>query len=196
MKTKSVLSSVEADSGSHRESSRRGRPASVSAREIVVAAVAVIDECGTDSLTMRVLADAMGVAPMTLYRHVADKQALLAMIPDALLETVCAQVRRKRSSVASLQAVADGLADVLMRHRGVASLFNQPEPGPNMQAAADHVIQLLVGEGMGKSEAQAMLRAVVAQVIGEVVTMHRQFDSSGVKLLLEGVRDRLGSLKH
>jgi AcrR family transcriptional regulator len=196
MKTKSVLSSVEVDSGSHRELSRRGRPASVSTTEIVGAAVAVIDESGIDSLTMRALADAMGVAPMTLYRHVADKQALLAMIPDALLVTVCARVQRKRSSVASLQAVADGLADVLVRHRSVASLFNQPQPGPNMQAAADHVVQLLVDEGMGKSEAQAMLRAVVAQVIGEIVTMHRQFDSSGVKLLLEGARNRLDSLKY
>lgn len=195
MKAKPVRSSVEVDVGGHRGAPRRGRPASVSTTEIVAAAVELIDESGTDSLTMRALADAMGVAPMTIYRHVADKEALLAMIPDALLVTVCSQVKRRRSGLASLQAVADGLADVLVTHRGVAPLFSQPEPGPNMRAAADHVVQLLVDGGMGEAEAGATLRAVVAQVIGEIITMHGEFDPSGVRLLLEGVRNRLVQLE-
>lgn len=163
----------------------------MSTEEIVVAAVGLIDEVGIGALTMRGLAAAVGVAPMTLYRHVADKQALLDMLPDALLAEVCGDVCRRRSGLTALRAVADGLAAVLQRHPGVAPLFGQPEQGPNMQASAAHVCRLLVAEGMEASEAAAVLRAVVAQVIGEVITMHGRFDTAGVMLLLDGVRCRL-----
>ena len=151
----------------------------------------LIDEVGTGALTMRALAAAVGVAPMTLYRHVADKQALLDMLPDALLAGVCDDVCRRRSGLVALRAVADGLATVLQRHPGVAPLFGQPEQGPNMQAAAAHVCRLLVAEGMDADEAVLALRSVVAQVIGEVITMHDRFDAGGVRLLLDGVRGRL-----
>ncbi len=151
----------------------------------------LIDEAGIDALTMRALAAAVGVAPMTLYRHVADKRALLAMLPDALLAGVCDDVCRRRSGLGALRAVADGLAAVLQRHPGVASLFGQPEQGPNMRAAATHVCRLLVAEGMETDEAMLALRSVVAQVIGEVITMHDRFDAGGVRRLLDGARSRL-----
>lgn len=171
---------------------RRGRPALVTAEDILVAAVELIDTAGIDALTMRSLAATMNVAPMTLYRHVADKQALLALIPDALLVSVCRDVSRKRTGLSALRAVAEGLEGVLREHPGVAKLFEQPAQGPNMEAAAEHAVRLLVADGMSASDAQVALRAVVAQVVGEVITMHGEFDFGGVRLLLDGVQRRIG----
>ena len=45
---------------------------------IVAAAIEVADQDGLDALSMRRLADELGVGAMSLYRHVADKDALLA----------------------------------------------------------------------------------------------------------------------
>ncbi len=140
---------------------------------------------------MRGLADAMGIAPMTLYRHVSDKQALLALIPDALLADVAKDVCRRRTAVSALKVIARGLAGVLEDHAGSATLFAHPAIGPNMQAAGEHVTTLLVARGLTADHAQVVLRAVVAQVIGEVITMHGEVDLRGVDLLIEGVDARL-----
>ncbi len=168
-------------------SNRRGRPSTISADDVVRTAVALIDEVGVEKLTMRALAAELGVAPMTLYRHVADKQALLASIPDALLEDVAHKVCRKRTGRMALTAVAEGLAAVLTSHTGAARLFEQPELGPHMRLAAGHVTSLLVAEGLSTHDAHTALRAVVAQVIGEVITQHGPVNLAGVRLLLDGV---------
>ena len=163
----------------------------VSVGEIVEAAVVLIDEVGIDALTMRTLARSMGIGPMTLYRHVADKQALLGKIPDALLAGVCHEVMRKRSGISALRAIAFGVMDQLIEHPGVAKLFDDPETGPNMEAASTHTVELLTSEGMKPSEARVALRSVVAQVIGESVTRHGDPELDGVLLLLEGIQARL-----
>jgi AcrR family transcriptional regulator len=173
-------------------SSRRGRPSTVTTEDVVHAAVTLIDEGGVENLTMRALAAALGVAPMTLYRHVTDKQMLLALIPDALLEGVAHEVCRTRTGRVALMTVAEGLAAILTAHTGVAQLFEQPELGPHMRMAAAHVTTLLVAEGLSTNEAHAALRAVVAQVIGEVITQHDGVRLDGVRLLLEGIAGRRG----
>jgi AcrR family transcriptional regulator len=172
-------------------STKRGRPAVVSVGEIVDAAVGLIDARGLGALTMRTLAQTMGVAPMTIYRHVANKQALLTMIPDALLAGVCNDVLRKRTGLSALRTIGQGLAAVLERHPGSARLFESPARGPNMDAAAAHTVRLLTIEGLSTTEATVALRAMVAQVIGEGITRHGRFDFRGVQLVLDGVRLRL-----
>lgn len=158
---------------------------------MVAAAIALIDELGVEALTMRALADSMGISPMTLYRHVADKHTLLTLIPDVLLAEVARTVLRKRSALSALRAVAEGLTVVLLEHNGAAKLFEQPAAGPNMTAAAEHVIALLVAEGLPANASRVALRSVVAQVIGEVLTVHDSVDLGGVDLLLDGIRMRL-----
>ncbi|MFF3568920.1 TetR/AcrR family transcriptional regulator [Nocardia jiangxiensis] len=49
---------------------------------IVDAAIALADEAGVDALSMRRIADRMGVGAMSLYRHVPNKDALLAEMTD------------------------------------------------------------------------------------------------------------------
>ncbi|MCC6495858.1 MAG: TetR/AcrR family transcriptional regulator [Propionibacteriaceae bacterium] len=61
---------------------RRERPVSVG--EIAATALALIDADGLESLTMRGLATAIGVQPMTLYRYLPNKQAILAEVADLL----------------------------------------------------------------------------------------------------------------
>ncbi|MEY4171204.1 MAG: hypothetical protein RLZ94_2277 [Actinomycetota bacterium] len=154
-----------------------------------------MDSVGIEALTMRGLAGAMGIAPMTLYRHVPDKHSLLALLPDALLADVAREACRKRRALPALRAIAYGLADVLQEHPGSAALFTQPESGPHMRHAAEHVTGLLVAEGLTPDQANVALRATVAQAVGEVLTMHGAVDLGGVDLLLEGVQARLTSGK-
>lgn len=173
---------------------KRGRPATLSTADVVEVALALIDKIGLDALTMRSLAEALGVGPMTLYRHVDDKQALLALIPDVVLAPACENVLRKRSALAALTSVAQGVALGLERHPSVARLFDHPELGQNMAEAADHTVRLLMTEGMSETEAWIALSATVAQVIGQKISDVDDPHGLGVRFLLDGVRLRLETL--
>ena len=50
--------------------------------DVIDRAIAVLDEYGLESLTMRRLAAELGVQPSALYHHVPNKQSLLAAIAD------------------------------------------------------------------------------------------------------------------
>ncbi|HKE54842.1 MAG TPA: TetR family transcriptional regulator, partial [Actinomycetota bacterium] len=55
---------------------------------ILHAAVALADEGGVESLSMRRLAQDLGVVPMALYKHVAGKDELL----DGMIDLVVAEI--------------------------------------------------------------------------------------------------------
>lgn len=60
------------------------RQQAVSIEEITSTALAMIDAHGLEALTMRGLADAIGVKPVTVYRYLASKEAILAEVADRL----------------------------------------------------------------------------------------------------------------
>ena len=60
----------------------------LSKERIVQAAVALADEIGFESWSMRKLAEDLDAAPMALYRHVANKEDLL----DAMIDLVFAEI--------------------------------------------------------------------------------------------------------
>lgn len=60
--------------------------ARLSRARIVEAGLALLAEDGADGLNMRALADALGTAPMSLYRHVHGKDDLLKAIVAMVLE--------------------------------------------------------------------------------------------------------------
>lgn len=53
---------------------------------IAAAGLAVVDEHGPDGLTIKAVADALGVTPMALYHHVEHKAALVALLVDAAIK--------------------------------------------------------------------------------------------------------------
>src|SRR5256885_13797222 len=55
------------------------------AEEIVAAAVVILQERGLDAVSMRNVADRLGVSPMPLYTRVGNKAALIDAVADHLL---------------------------------------------------------------------------------------------------------------
>lgn len=58
---------------------------SISREDIVAAAVAIVIAGGYEEMSIRSLAASLGVAPMSLYRHIRDKDDLLGEVTDRLL---------------------------------------------------------------------------------------------------------------
>jgi AcrR family transcriptional regulator len=57
----------------------------LSSASIAAAALAVVDANGVAGFTIRAVAERLGVTPMALYHHVADKAALAVLVVDAAM---------------------------------------------------------------------------------------------------------------
>jgi AcrR family transcriptional regulator len=65
-----------------------GRPAALTREQVLVAALEIIDQDGIEALTMRRLGQALDRNPMGIYRHAADKDALL----DGVVEHIFSEL--------------------------------------------------------------------------------------------------------
>ena len=98
------------------------------------AAVALADEAGLEAFSMRGLAQGLGVVPMALYKHVANKGELLdgmvdivfseITLPSGDLEWRCAMRRRAISTREALKRHGWAIGMMESRHPGAANLRN------------------------------------------------------------------------
>ena len=67
-----------------------GRPSRIDRRQILNAALGICDDLGLQAVTMPLVAERLGVTAMALYRHIADKNALLDGLIEVLLSEIAA----------------------------------------------------------------------------------------------------------
>ena len=92
-----------------------GRRAPLNRDRVLRAAVALADETGIESLSMRKLAKDLGVVPMALYKHVASKEELLDGMVDAVIGEIDPPVPGAGWKTAIRQRVLSARR-VLLRH--------------------------------------------------------------------------------
>lgn len=98
---------------------------------IVQAALRFIDDGGAQGLTMRALAQDLGVAPMALYRYVHGREDLLEAVVDRLLQ----EVRHNLDDVLAgtcwqgyLQALAHAVRGIAVKHPAAFPLVATRHP--------------------------------------------------------------------
>jgi TetR/AcrR family transcriptional regulator, tetracycline repressor protein len=64
----------------------RAQWGTISREQVITAATEIVRAGGYEAMTIRSLATGLGVAPMSLYRHVRDKDDILDEVVDRLLE--------------------------------------------------------------------------------------------------------------
>ena len=91
-------------------------------------AVAMADEGGFEALSMRKLAERLGVVPMALYKHVADKDELL----DGMVDLVFAEVEVPSGGEwrTAMRVRATSMRDALRRHPWAIGRMETGTPGP------------------------------------------------------------------
>lgn len=110
---------------------------------ILDAAVALADESGLEALSMRRLGQAVGVEAMSLYNHVAGKDAVL----DGMVARVIAEVDLPTEDgdwEKELRRCAASLHEALRRHPWACNLIMAPASGPEALAARLHYIDALL----------------------------------------------------
>lgn len=120
---------------------------SLSRERVIAQAVALADEKGLAALSMRALAGCLGVEAMSLYHHVAGKEALL----DAMLDVVFAEMHLPVIGGdwrAELRARSVSGRTVLLRHRWAVGMMDSPRnPGQESIRHHDAVLGCLAAGG-------------------------------------------------
>jgi AcrR family transcriptional regulator len=146
----------------------RARPASLSRRQIIQAAIELADAEGPEAISMRKLATRLGIGTMTLYGYVADRDALIAHMINEVVVEIAVPGQPSGSWRADLERVAHGLRDTCRRHPWLpAHLGTLPFLiAPRLLAPAESVLAALEPTGTDIQTSGAILRMLNNYVIG------------------------------
>ena len=130
---------------------RAPRPRQVLNRAHVLrTAIGIADVEGLDAVSMRRLAAELGVGPMSLYRHVANKDELVAQMADEIFGEARPPDPGPDGWRARLELIARLQWDLSRRHLWLprAVSFTRPSLAPNMMAHTEWTLRALDGLGL------------------------------------------------
>ncbi|MFI6322790.1 TetR/AcrR family transcriptional regulator [Nonomuraea sp. NPDC050556] len=134
--------------------------------EILDAALAIADERGLDALSMRAVADRVGVTPMALYGYFRNKDELLDGLVGRLLGDM-PPVDPELDGRERLGAMAHGFRQVALRHPAVFPLmFSRPSVTPDAVRVSDAVYQALLDCGVPDDQVPRMERLATTFIMG------------------------------
>ena len=146
--------------------------------------MAIADKGGLDAVSMRTVADQVGVTPMALYRHFDGKVALL----DGMVERLVTSLQPERVSGTwdeRLTALAHAYRGVAQRHPWSAQLlFSRPSVTPDAARVTEFIYAAIRQAGVPESQVGRLERLVTTFVIGYAASevlgrfAHRPLDFS------------------
>ncbi|MBP2477390.1 AcrR family transcriptional regulator [Crossiella equi] len=163
--------------------SRKGKP-ELNVDRIVRAAITIADADGLGALSMRRVAEELGVGTMSLYTYVPGKGELV----DVMLDTVSAETTYHYPTDAGwrdrLEHVARENKALFLRHQWLLYvLTSRPVLGPNVTAKYDRELSAIDGIGLTDVEMDSVLWLVLDYVhsaVRNVVETEQAARHSGV----------------
>jgi AcrR family transcriptional regulator len=146
---------------------RRGPKPSRSVDEVVQAAIALADADGLAALSIRRVAEALGLSAMSLYTYVPSKAELI----DLMLDRVAAEVAAPdaRDWRGRLEQLARGRWAMAQRHPWLTQVsLHRPPLGPHLLAAAERALSAIDGLGLSESEMDQLITAIGDYVRGAI----------------------------
>jgi AcrR family transcriptional regulator len=138
-------------------------------RQILLTALEIADERGLDAVSMRTVAERVGVSAMALYPHVGSKEALLDGLVDVLLGELLAVLREHRADDwwDRLVALGQGLRTLAHRHPDAFGLLlARPTVTPDAVRVTDAVYRALLDAGVPPAHVPRTERMLATFVIG------------------------------
>ncbi len=179
--------------------------------DVLDAAAAIVDEQGTDALTLSRLAERLGVRSQSLYAHV---DGLTGLKRDLILYALHLQATRVRRSVMAtsgrdaLMALMNELVLVNREHPGLARLTSWSQPDPTDEAMFDALVEvsepftiLLASYGLSGDDLAHWRRIIWTSLQGflsleaaDMMTLPADPDQS-VHLLMDLIADGLDRVR-
>jgi AcrR family transcriptional regulator len=147
---------------------RRDAPARepLTRERVLSAAIGLADRDGIDAVTMRTLAQELGVVPMAPYKHVASKEQLLA----GMLDVVVAQIELPEPGTEWKTAVRERILSArraLLRHPWAFHVLEtRGTPTPAVVTYMDGMIGLFRAGGFSMDLTHHAMHALGSRLLG------------------------------
>jgi AcrR family transcriptional regulator len=118
----------------------------LSRARVLQAAVALADGAGLEAFSMRALAQQLGVVPMALYKHFANKDELL----DGMVDIVFSEIELPAGDLdwsSAMRRRAISTREALQRHSWAIGMMESRHPGPANLANHNAVMGCLRNAG-------------------------------------------------
>lgn len=137
-------------------------------REMIVReAIALLQERGLDAVSLRKLADRLGVRAPSLARHVGDKGQLVALLSAAIFNDALDTIPAELTGDVWLEAFGHALRNKQAETRDIAGLLSTVPPDPEVHDAVNDRLRGLMREaGLEDDRAQTEQAAIQALVSG------------------------------
>lgn len=153
--------------GKTKDRASRAPWGTISRDQIVDAALEVVKAGGYGDMTIRSLALRMGVSPMSLYRHVRDKDDLLDEVVDHLLEKAWQPKLRTEDWTAWLAEAADKLRSFLVSQPVALHVYlRHPVVSPAAVERMEEVMGVLRGAGFTEPAARRAYASLHTYTVG------------------------------
>jgi AcrR family transcriptional regulator len=149
------------------EAEQRSRERAPLTRErILQTAVTLADDGGVDSISMRRIAQELGVVPMALYKHVANKDELL----DGMIDVVVTEIDPPFEGVGWKTAMRERILSArraLQRHAWAARVIeSRGEPTPTVIGYLDSMMGILRSGGFSIDLMHHALHVMGSRILG------------------------------
>ena len=160
--------------------SRKTSRAPLTRKRVLRAAIKLADKQGIESLSMRKLAQALGVEAMSLYNHVANKEDVLDGIVDIVVEEIEVPAIGTDDWQAAMRQRATSAHSVLLRHPWVSMLIvSRVNIGPAMLRYVNATIGCLCEAGFSYKMADHVWNAIDSYIYGFTIQeLNFPFDPS------------------
>jgi AcrR family transcriptional regulator len=138
----------------------------LSNEKVLRAAVALADEGGVESASMRKIAQELGVVPMALYKHVANKDELL----DGMIDVVVGEIDPPRPGADWKTAVRERILSArrtLLRHPWASRMMeSRTDPTPTVLAYMDSMIGMFRTGGFSMDLTHHAMHVMGSRMMG------------------------------
>jgi AcrR family transcriptional regulator/DNA-binding transcriptional regulator YhcF (GntR family) len=178
-----VVNASQPGPGSSQHPPRR-RPAPAPEQEltrarIVHAAVGVADAEGLAAVSMRRVAAELGVATMSLYRHVPSKDQLVGLMVDAAFGEAELPEPPPPGWRAQLELIARTQWAVSRRHPWIARVISltRPTPAPNAMAHTEWALRAVDGLGLDSATMLHVAITIAGYVQATAVNLESEVEA-------------------
>jgi AcrR family transcriptional regulator len=141
-----------------RSAPRRGPRPGLSVEQIVGKAIEIADREGLELVTMRRLAESLGVGPMAIYTYVPGKAELIQLMLDTLYGAMSRPPWTGGEWRERLAQVARDNRALYDAHPWAAQVSSSRPPlGPGLMAKYEHELNALAGSGLDDVDTDAAL---------------------------------------
>jgi len=148
----------------------RTRPRGFLSRELIIKeALALLEEHGPGALSMRRLADRLGVAPTALYTHVRGKADLIDGLIDQVYAGLTLDLDHSGDWAQQLTTLSQAVRAHLLAHPAVVPYaLQQPGLGPHSLRLGEAIYDILRPAGFSDQAVVGTVYALLTYILGFV----------------------------